>query len=136
MSLLSTEHKFNSGITGLRKAEKMSMTILVLVAQTHQQPKKTLKQWRKWFWIISYLISFGSSQAIFADILGVKRVTAKIVPKQHRMDIAQEMLKTFNDDLDLLRKVITGDELWVYGYDIKPKPKTKIEKMPVKFGQM
>ena len=31
------------------------------------------------------------------------------------MDIAQEMLTTFNDDPDLLKKVITGDESWVYG---------------------
>ena len=33
------------------------------------------------------------------------------------MDIAQEMLRTFNDDPDLLKKVITDGELWVYGYD-------------------
>ena len=37
------------------------------------------------------------------------------------MDMAQEMLTTFNDDLDLLKKVITGDESWVYGYDIETK---------------
>ena len=37
------------------------------------------------------------------------------------MDIAQEMLTTFNDDPDLLKKVITGDELWVYGDDIETK---------------
>ena len=30
--------------------------------------------------------------------------------KQCRMDIAQEMLTTFNDDPYLLKKVITGDE--------------------------
>ena len=34
---------------------------------------------------------------------------------------AQEMLATFKDDPDLLIKVITGDESWVYGYDIKTK---------------
>ena len=34
------------------------------------------------------------------------------------MDNAQ-MLTTFNDDPDLLKKVITGDESWVYGYDIE-----------------
>ena len=56
-----------------------------------QQPKKTLKQWRKWFCIIleSLLaeatddvgISFGSCQAIFTYFLGMKRAAAKIVPK-------------------------------------------------------
>ena len=37
------------------------------------------------------------------------------------MDIAQDMLTMFNDDLDLLKKVLTGDELWLYGYDIETK---------------
>ena len=32
-----------------------------------------------------------------------------------------EMLTTFNDDPDLLKKIITGDELWMYGYDIENK---------------
>ena len=47
----------------------------------------------------------------------MKRAALKIVlkllnfeQKQCRMDIAQEMLTTFNDDPDLLKKVITGDE--------------------------
>ena len=31
------------------------------------------------------------------------------------------MLTTFNDDPDLLKKVITGDESWVYGYEIETK---------------
>ena len=38
------EHKFNCGVTGLRKAEKISMTTLALVARARQQPMKTLKQ--------------------------------------------------------------------------------------------
>ena len=38
------------------------------------------------------------------------------------MDIAQEMLKTLHDDSSLLKKVITGDESWVYGPDIEKKP--------------
>ena len=44
-----------------------------------------------------------------------------IEQKQRRMDMAQEVLTTFNDDPDLLKKVITGDESWVYGYDIETK---------------
>ena len=73
-------------------------------------------------------ISFGSCQAIFTDVLGMKRAAAKIVPKllnfvekQHRMDIAQKKLTTFNNDPDLLKKVITVDESWMYGYDIESK---------------
>ena len=37
------------------------------------------------------------------------------------MNIAQDVLTTFKDDLDLLKKVITGDESWAYGYDIETK---------------
>ena len=36
--------------------------------------------------------------------------------KQRRMDIG---LKMFNDDSKLFKKFITGDESWVYGYDIE-----------------
>ena len=66
-------------------------------------------------------ISVGSCHAIFSDILGLKRVAAKFVPKllnfdqkSRRMTIAQEMFNDVNDDPDLLKKVITGDESWVY----------------------
>ena len=37
------------------------------------------------------------------------------------MDIAQEMLTTSNDGPDLLKEVITGDESWVYCYDVETK---------------
>ena len=37
------------------------------------------------------------------------------------MVIVQNMLTTFNDDSDLLKKVITADESWLYGYDIATK---------------
>ena len=130
MNLLWAEHKFNSGIIGLLTAERKSKTMLVLVARVRQQAMKTLKQWRKWFWLIvddDVKISFGSYQAILTDVLGMKRAVAKIVSKllnfekkQRRMDIVQEMLTTFNDP-GLLKKVITGDESWVYGYDIETK---------------
>ena len=34
------------------------------------------------------------------------------------MDISEEMFTTFNDSSDLFKRVITGSESWVYGYDI------------------
>ena len=56
----------------------------------------------------------------------MKLAVAKIFPKllnfgQRRMDIAQEMLTTFNGVTDLLKKIITGDELCIYGYVIETK---------------
>lgn len=69
-------------------------------------------------------ISTGSCHAIFSDVLGMKRVATKFVPKslnfeqkQRRISIAQELLNDVNDDPDLLKRVITGDETWAYSYD-------------------
>ena len=82
-------------------------------------------------------ISYGLCQTIFMDVLSKKRAAVKIVPKllnfeqnQRHMDIAQETLTTFTDDPDLLRKVITGDESWMYGYDIETKPQPSQLKRP------
>ena len=54
-------------------------------------------------------ISVGSCHEIFSDNLGMRRVSAKVVPKlfnfdqkNRRMSIAQELLNDVNDDLDLL----------------------------------
>ena len=35
------------------------------------------------------------------------------------MYIAQEIFTTFNDDPDLLKKILNRDESWVYDYDIE-----------------
>ena len=64
----------------------------------------------------------------FFDIFDLKHVAAKFVPKllnfdqkTRRMTIALEMLNDVNDDPDLLKRVITGDKSWVYGYDVEHK---------------
>ena len=41
--------------------------------------------------------------------------------KQHRKDIVQDILTTFNDNPDFLNKVLTIDDSCVYGYDIETK---------------
>ena len=127
---------FNCVTTGLRKSEKISTTMLVLIAGVRQQPIKTLKAVKKMILDNRRLtirevaddlgISFGSKQTIFTDVLGMKLAAAKIVPKlqhfeqKHFIDIAQ-MLTTFNDDPDLPKKVINSDDSWVYGYDMETK---------------
>ena len=84
--------------------------------------------------VASVGISFGSCQVIFTDILDMKRAAAKIVLKflnfEQNLDIAQEMLTTFKDDPDLFKEVITGNELWVYGYDIETKTQSSQCKHP------
>lgn len=48
----------------------------------------------------------------------MKRVAANFVPKlqkyQH-MSIAQELLNDVNDDINLRKKIITGDQTYLYG---------------------
>ena len=58
----------------------------------------------------------------------MKRESARTVPKllnfeqeQRGMDIAQKMLTTFNDYSNLLKKLRTADESWMYSYDMEIK---------------
>ncbi|UYV61773.1 hypothetical protein LAZ67_1006451 [Cordylochernes scorpioides] len=82
-------------------------------------------------------ISIGSCHSIFINDLGMRRVAAKFVPKllncdqkQHRMNIANEMLDSVRDDPNLLQRVITGVEAWVYGYDVETKAQSFQWKLP------
>ena len=51
----------------------------------------------------------------------MRKVCVKMVPKllnddqkMRRMQVCKDMLKNFDSNLDLLKKVITGDETWVF----------------------
>ena len=66
-------------------------------------------------------MAFGSWQAMCTDVLGMKPGAAKIVAKllniaqkNRRMDVAQEMLTTFNDVPDPVHK-------WCMAMTLKPK---------------
>ena len=82
-------------------------------------------------------ISFGSCQSILTDILGMSRVASKFVPRvltdeqrQKRVEICQELLDRANADPDFLKTIITGDETWVYGYDVETKAQSSQWKEP------
>lgn len=73
-------------------------------------------------------ISWSSIQRILTEDLGMKRITAKFVPraltdnqKECRVETCRELKEQLKTDPDFLSKVITGDESWCYGYD----PETK-----------
>ena len=55
---------------------------------------------------------------------------ANFKQKQRHMDIAQDLLTTLNDDPDLLKKIITFDESWMYGFDIESKAQSSQWKRP------
>ena len=50
--------------------------------------------------------------------------------KSRRMDITQKMLMTLNNDPDLRKKVVAGDQSWVFGYDIETKAQSWQWKSP------
>jgi histone-lysine N-methyltransferase SETMAR len=59
--------------------------------------------------------------------LGMHRIAAKFLPrlltddqKRNRVDVSQELLDRANND-NFLENIITGDETWVYGYDVETK---------------
>ncbi|UYV84596.1 hypothetical protein LAZ67_X002756 [Cordylochernes scorpioides] len=76
-------------------------------------------------------ISIGSCHSFFINDLGMRRVAAKFVSKllncdqkQHRMNIANEMLDSVRDDPNLLQRVITGDEAGVVHHEFLPQGRT------------
>jgi len=56
------------------------------------------------------------------------RVTAKFMPrvltedqKANRVNISQELLDRVSVDENFLKTIVTGDEIWVYGYHVETK---------------
>lgn len=69
-------------------------------------------------------ISVGSVHSIIHDDLDMEKKFGKFIPKhltqdqkQTRLEICKEMIEMVAADEGWFKKVITGDEMWVYGYD-------------------
>ena len=66
-------------------------------------------------------VSKGSINSILKDVLGLKRVKSRLVPKmlnflekQRRVDVCETMLSDYQA---VYKRIITGDETWIYAYD-------------------
>ena len=73
-------------------------------------------------------ISIGSCHQICTEKLQMCRVRAKFMPclltddqKENHVEISQELLADANGNENFLKNTITGDETWVYGYDVETK---------------
>ena len=69
-------------------------------------------------------IDRSSVQKILSNVLGVRRLVAKFVPKSlnfkqmnMRETMSRENLQAVAIDPGLMGRVITGDESWIYGFD-------------------
>ena len=70
----------------------------------------------------------SSCLLILTDKLKMRPVAAKFVPrlltdpqKENRVTVSQELFDRSNADENFLKNVITGDETWVYGYNVETK---------------
>ncbi|KAL4148085.1 hypothetical protein QTP88_002389 [Uroleucon formosanum] len=73
-------------------------------------------------------ISIGTCHSILSDALGMKRVSAKLVPKllteeqmEHRIEMCLDLKNRVSNDPSFIKSIITSDETWVYGYDLETK---------------
>ncbi|XP_037930546.1 protein GVQW3-like [Teleopsis dalmanni] len=71
-------------------------------------------------------ISNGSVHHILHDILGMRRVAARLVPKhldflqkEYRKNVCEEMIFEYGNDSTFMKRIIPGDKIWVYEYDVK-----------------
>ena len=74
---------------------------------------------------------------ILTQDLGMRRVVAKFVPrillpeqKELRATVANDLLQTATNNPDFMKKVITGDESWIYCYDPETKAQSSQWKSP------
>jgi len=73
-------------------------------------------------------IAYGSIQNIVVNGLGLRRVAAKLIPKElnfiqkrDRVVIAKHMISKAESDPTFIKRIITGDETWVYEYDMQSR---------------
>src|ERR1700729_3035681 len=74
---------------------------------------------------------------ILTQDLGMRRVVAKFVArillpeqKELRATVANDLLQTATNNPDFMKKVITGDESWIYCYDPETKTQSSQWKSP------
>ena len=67
------------------------------------------------------------SEILMQDV-GMKYIIAKFVPwlllpeqKEHHAAVANALIQTATNEPDFLKKAMTGDKWWVYGYDLETK---------------
>ncbi|PSN32414.1 hypothetical protein C0J52_17540 [Blattella germanica] len=79
-------------------------------------------------------LSFGSVQNILTDDLNMRRIAAKFVlssdQKETRVITFTDLQEELRNDPLFMEKVVTGDEMWIYGYDPETKQQSSQWKSP------
>ena len=77
---------------------------------------------------ITVILAFCNHQILFHMLLFtpplMRKVCTKLVPrllnydqKERRMQVCQDIMERLQTEPDLLHRVITGDETWIFEYD-------------------
>ena len=115
------EDEAREGRPSKATSPEMSEAVEQMIANDHRLSAKHLAA--------TIGISKSSVLRILHEVLSMSKVCARWVPrlltpemKQRRVASCQELLaRSFHDGLDFLKRIITGDETWLYFYD----PETK-----------
>ena len=98
----------------------------------HEDRRRTIKEIAA---IVNVL--YGTVQTILTCDLNMHRVAAKFKPrlvtpeqKEHRVAICKEHRLRVLDDPSFISRIITGDEIWVYGFDPETKQQSSQWKSP------
>lgn len=82
-------------------------------------------------------VSHESIRTILRDCLGMERVAARLVPKDlnflqklNRVKVAEDMLERVNSDPTFIKRIITGDETWVYEFDMQTSQQASEWRLP------
>ncbi|XP_060806375.1 uncharacterized protein LOC132903073 [Amyelois transitella] len=82
-------------------------------------------------------VSHESIRTILTNNLGMKHVAARLVPKDlnffqklNRMRVAEDMLERVNSDPTFMKRIVTGDETWVYEFDMQSSQQASEWRLP------
>ena len=82
-------------------------------------------------------LSYASCQCLLADELNTRRIAAKFVlrllnndQRDHQVQVCTKLQKAVRNDPNILSRVITGDDSWLYNYDPETKQQSSQWKIP------
>jgi histone-lysine N-methyltransferase SETMAR len=82
-------------------------------------------------------ISYGVCQEILTENLNMSRIAAKFFPrlltndqKQRHVNVCLELREKANENPTFICRFITGDEIWIYGYNPVTKQQSSQWKCP------
>jgi hypothetical protein len=71
-------------------------------------------------------LSYGMCQAILIEDFNLRRFCMEFVlhvftikQKEHHLSVASSLLQEAEEDQNCMEEIITGEETWVYGYDLE-----------------